>query len=109
LHSPDLSSPDYFSPKLKIKLKELHFADVAEIEETVTLELKKVQKEEFSAGFQKMYDRANTCIFDNGIYLGKKEYIFLMYLLFLNSTVYENDLYGNIFQLITCHPKTVSN
>jgi hypothetical protein len=35
--SPDLSPPDYFLfPKLKIKVKALHFADVAEIRETVT-------------------------------------------------------------------------
>jgi histone-lysine N-methyltransferase SETMAR len=31
-YSPDLSPPDYFLfPKLKMKLKGLHFADVAEI------------------------------------------------------------------------------
>jgi hypothetical protein len=30
---------------LKMKLKELHYADVAEIQEAVTDELKKVQKE----------------------------------------------------------------
>jgi len=36
---------------LKIKLKGLHFVDVAEIQETVTDELKKAQKEEFSAAF----------------------------------------------------------
>jgi hypothetical protein len=27
--------------------------------------LKKVQKEEFSAAFQKLYDRAKTCIYAN--------------------------------------------
>jgi histone-lysine N-methyltransferase SETMAR len=44
-YSPDLSPPDYFLfPKLKMKLKGLHFADVAEIQEAVTDELKKVQK-----------------------------------------------------------------
>jgi len=49
---PDLSPPDYFIfPNLKIKLKGLHFVDVAEIQETVTDELKKAQKEEFSAAF----------------------------------------------------------
>jgi len=42
---------------LKMKLKELHFADVAEIQEAVTDEFKKVHKEEFLAGFQKLYDR----------------------------------------------------
>jgi len=40
-----------------MKLKGLEFADVAEIGEAVTGELKKVQKEEFSAGFQELYDR----------------------------------------------------
>jgi len=48
-------------PKLKIKLK----VDVAEIQESVTDELKKVQKEEFSAAFQKLYDHAKACIFAN--------------------------------------------
>ena len=36
--------------------------DVPEIQEAVTDELKKVQKEEFSAVFQKLYDRAKACI-----------------------------------------------
>ena len=41
----DLSPPDYFLfPKLKMKLKVLHFADVAEIQEAVNDELKNVQK-----------------------------------------------------------------
>ena len=40
--------PDYFLfPKLKMKLKGLYFVDVAEIQEAVTDELKKFQKEEF--------------------------------------------------------------
>jgi len=53
-HSPDLSPPDYFLfPKLKIKLKGLHFADVAEIQESVTDELKKVQKRNFWQLFRK--------------------------------------------------------
>jgi hypothetical protein len=70
LYSPDLSPPDYFLfPKLKMKLKGIHFADVAEIQEVVTDELKKVQKEEFSAAFQKLYDCAKACIYANGAYL----------------------------------------
>jgi hypothetical protein len=53
LYSPDLSPPDYFLfLKLKTKLNGLQFADVAEIQEAVTDELKKVQKEEFSAASQ---------------------------------------------------------
>ena len=68
-YSPDLSLPDYFLfPKLKMKLKGLHFADVAEIKEAITDELKEVQKEEFSAAFQKLYDRAKSCIYANRAY-----------------------------------------
>jgi HD superfamily phosphohydrolase YqeK len=40
-----------------MKLKGLHFTDVAEIQEAVTDELKKAQKKEFSAAFQKLYNR----------------------------------------------------
>jgi hypothetical protein len=40
---------------LKTKLKGLQFADIAEIQEEVTDELK-----EFSATFQKLYDRAKS-------------------------------------------------
>ena len=36
-----------------MNLKGLHFADVAKIQEAVTDELMKVQKQEFSAVFQK--------------------------------------------------------
>jgi histone-lysine N-methyltransferase SETMAR len=67
--SPDLSPLDYFLfPKLKMKLKGLHFADVAEIQKAVTDELKKIQKQEFSAAFQKLCDRAKACIYANGAY-----------------------------------------
>jgi len=48
-----------------MKLKDLHFADVADVQELVTDELKKVQKEKFSAAFQKMYDRIKACIYAN--------------------------------------------
>jgi hypothetical protein len=51
-----------------MKPKGLYFTDVAEIREAVTDELKKVQKEEFSAALQKMYDRAKACIYANGAY-----------------------------------------
>ena len=62
-YSPDLSPPDYFLfPKLKMKLKGPQFEDVAEIQESVTDVLKKAQKEEISADFQKLYDRAKSCI-----------------------------------------------
>jgi len=51
-----------------MKLKGLHFADFAEIQEAVADELKKAQKEEFSAAFQKSYDRTKACIYANGVY-----------------------------------------
>jgi hypothetical protein len=44
-YSPDLSPLDYILfPKLKIKLKALHYADVIEIQETVTDELKRFKR-----------------------------------------------------------------
>ena len=64
-----LSLPGYFLfPKLKVKLKGLHFVDVAEIQKAVADELKTGQKEEFSAAFQKLYDRAKVCIYANAAY-----------------------------------------
>jgi hypothetical protein len=56
-----------------MKLKGLHFADVAEIQEAVTDELKKVQKEDFSAAFQKLYDRAKARIYASGAYFELKK------------------------------------
>jgi histone-lysine N-methyltransferase SETMAR len=88
--SPDSSPPDYFLfPKLKMKLKGLHFVDVAEIHEAVTDELKKVQREEFSAVFQKLYDRAKACIYANGAYFEskKKVHVFLTCVRFLKKSV----------------------
>jgi len=46
-----------------MKLKELHFADVAEIQGAVPDELKKFQKEEFSAVVQQLYKRPKACIY----------------------------------------------
>ena len=89
-YSADLSLPDYFLfPKLKMKLKGLHFADVAEIQEAAIDELKKIQKQEFSATFQKLYDRLKACIYASGVYfrLKKKECVFLMCHRFLKKPV----------------------
>jgi histone-lysine N-methyltransferase SETMAR len=72
-YSPDLSQPDYFPiPKLKMKLKGCHFADVAEIQEAVTDELKKVQKEKFLAAFQKLYNHTKAYRYANGAYFKLK-------------------------------------
>jgi len=51
-----------------VNLKGLHFADVAEIQEAMTDELKKAQKEEFSADFQNLYERTKACKYANGAY-----------------------------------------
>jgi len=56
-----------------MKLKGLRFADVDEIQEAVTDELKKVQKDEFSAALQKLYDRARGYIYANGAYFKIKQ------------------------------------
>jgi hypothetical protein len=71
--SPPLSSTTYFTKPDDLFTTacirydaELQFADVAEIQGAVTNELKKVQKEEFSPAFQKLYDRAKVCIYANG-------------------------------------------
>jgi vacuolar-type H+-ATPase subunit E/Vma4 len=59
-----------------MKLKGLHFADGAEIQEAVTDELKKVQKEEFSVAFQKLHYSAKACIYAKGAYFElKKRYV----------------------------------
>jgi len=42
--------------------------EVAKIQEAVIDELNKIQKEEFAAAFQKLYDRAKACIYANGAY-----------------------------------------
>ena len=87
---PDLSLPDYFLfSKLKMNLKGLHFADVAEVQKAVTDELKRAQKEEFSAAFQKLYNCAKACIYVNGVYFElkkKKICVFLTCPQFLKSS-----------------------
>jgi len=71
-----------------MKLKGLHFVDVAEIQEAITEELKNVQKEEFLAAFQKLYDRTKACIHANGAYFElKKVCVFLVCLQFLKKSV----------------------
>jgi hypothetical protein len=45
--------------------------DVSEIQDAVTDVLKKVQKEEFSAAFQKLYDCAKSCIYTTELILNK--------------------------------------
>jgi hypothetical protein len=49
---------------------------------TVTDKLKKVQKQEFSAAFQKLYDRAKAFMYGSGAYFELKNYVFLVCLSF---------------------------
>jgi hypothetical protein len=51
-----------------MKLKGLHLADVAEIQEAVSDELKKVQKYEFSSALQKLHNSAKAYIYAIGTY-----------------------------------------
>ena len=60
--------------------------DVAEIQEALTDELKKVQKEEFSGAFQKWYNRTKACI-----YAKKKK----------NVPVFQGNLLGTEYEGIT--------
>jgi len=71
-----------------MKLKGLHFADVAEIQEAVTDELK-VQKQEFSAALHKLYDHKKACTYANGAYFEfkKKVCVFLTCLRFKKKSV----------------------
>ena len=61
-----------------MKLEGLHYADGAEIQEAAIDEWKKVQKDEFSAAFEKQYDYTKACIYANGAYCEfKKIYVSL--------------------------------
>jgi hypothetical protein len=60
-------------PQVENEVKRTQFADVAELQVAVTDELKKVQKEEFSAALQKLYDSAKTCMYANGAYFEFKK------------------------------------
>jgi hypothetical protein len=60
-------------PQVENEVKRLHFAVVAEIQESVTDELKKVQKQEFSVALQIPYDRSKACIYAMEFNLNKKK------------------------------------
>jgi len=81
-----------------------HSADGAEIQAAITGELKKVQNEEFSAAFQKLYDRAKPCVYKMGLILNEKACVFLFFkkpvLKPLDHTVY---IYIFIYLFIYIH------
>jgi len=64
-------------PQVENAIIKLYFADVAKIQKAVTEELKKAQKEEFSAASQVLYDRAKACIYmPMELRLNKNGYVF---------------------------------
>ena len=63
-----ISATLFSVPQVENEVKGPQFADVAEIQEAVTDELKKVQKEELLAAFQKLYDGAKACIYVSRAY-----------------------------------------
>jgi hypothetical protein len=59
-----------------MKLKGLHFANFAEIQEVITDELKRAQERGISAAFQELYYCAKACIYVSGAYFEfKKHYM----------------------------------
>jgi len=74
--SPDLFLPDYFLfPKLKMKLKGLHFLDVDEIQEAVTDELKRSKKRNFWKLFWNWTTEQKTVYMPLELTLKKKRYV----------------------------------
>ena len=79
-YCPNLSPSDYFLfPRLKMKLKGVHFAVVVEIQEAVTDVLKRVQNEK---AFQKLQPCKSLCICQLSLFWIKKVCVFLTCLRF---------------------------
>jgi len=75
-YSSDLSPPYYFLfPKLKMKLKGLHFADVAEIQGPVTDELKKAKERNFRQLFRNCTTAQNPVCMPVDLILNNKRHV----------------------------------
>jgi hypothetical protein len=60
---------DFFLfPRLKSVMKDARFADVAVIQERVTAVLRSIPKETFADSFQKLYERCQQCVVNDGDY-----------------------------------------
>jgi hypothetical protein len=60
---------DFFLfPRLKNIMKGARFADVAAIQERVTAVLRSIPKEVFSDSLQKLYERFQQCVVEDGDY-----------------------------------------
>jgi hypothetical protein len=68
--APDQGSTvDFFLfPRLKSIMKGARFADVAAIQEGVTVVLRSIPKEAFADSFQKLYERCQQCVVKDGDY-----------------------------------------
>jgi hypothetical protein len=63
------STVDFFLfPRLKSIMKGAHFADVAEIQESVTTVLRSIPKEALADSFQKIFERCQQCVVKYGDY-----------------------------------------
>jgi hypothetical protein len=70
LQAPDQGSTvDFFLfPCLKSIMKGARFADVAAIQERVTVVLQSIPKEACADSFQKLYERCHQCVVRDGDY-----------------------------------------
>jgi hypothetical protein len=60
---------DFFLfPRLKSIMKNASFADVAAIQERVTVVLRSIPKQAFADSFQKVYERCQQCVVKDGDY-----------------------------------------
>ena len=92
-----------------MKLKWLHFADVAETQEAVTDELKKAQKGEFLAAFRKLYDRAKACVYANGAYLDTKSYVSSSCVFDLKKKISPETLDRTVYRALKTRQKVMEN
>jgi hypothetical protein len=71
LQAPDQGSTVGFFlfPRLKSIMKGAGFADEATIQERVTAVLRSIPKEAFVDSFQKLYERCQQCVLNDGDYL----------------------------------------
>jgi methylmalonyl-CoA mutase cobalamin-binding subunit len=58
----------FLFPRLKNIMEGARFADVAAIQERVTVVLRSIHKEAFSDSFQKLYERCQQCVVKDGDY-----------------------------------------
>jgi hypothetical protein len=58
----------YLLPRLKSIMKGARFADVATIQERVTVVLQSIPKEAFADRFRKLYECCHQCVLKDGYY-----------------------------------------